>query len=71
MVIGHELDRGFVYDRVFFSRDPLEQGRHSLLGHLRRKVDCLLFLPLVQSSQIVKKAVQQGSMRCSPLLEEM
>ena len=70
-MIKHEVHSGYVCNRVSFSRDLLEQERHFLLGHLPRKVDCLLFLLPVQSLQIVRKVELQGSMRCFLLLGEM
>lgn len=45
------------FNRVYFYLDLLEQGKHSLLGHSQKKVDCHLSLLLVQSLQIVKKVV--------------
>ncbi|KAJ0041943.1 hypothetical protein Pint_18129 [Pistacia integerrima] len=50
---------------------PPGTGKTLLHGHLRRKVGCPLFLLLVQSSQIVKRVVQLGSMRCFLLQGEI
>lgn len=59
-----------VNDRVFFSLVLRAQEKLFLHGRLQRKVGCPLSLHLVQSSQIVKKVVQQGLMKCFQLQGE-
>lgn len=63
--------QSFVFCRVCFSMDLLEQEKHSLLALLQSRAGCLLFLHLVQSLLTVREVALHELMRSFLLQGEM